>query len=106
MGTLRSKLVRDKVPALLRAQGSPRLHEVSRLADREYLEALADKLVEEAGEFFEAPFSLDELADVLEVVQALAQLLASPERLEEVRRAKAESRGGFDGRVWMTWEAE
>lgn len=100
--TLRSKLVRDKVPDLLRAQGEA-LRGVEYLTDATFLRVLAAKLVEEAQEFYDE-LSLEELADVLEVVQTLARVIASPEKLEEARRAKAEARGGFDGRVWMTWE--
>ena len=46
--------------------------------------------------------ALDELADMLEVIRALAALHgASWEQLEAIRVNKAEARGGFEDRVYL-----
>lgn len=94
------KLVRDKIPDIIRAQGGePR----TRIATPgEYRLLLLDKLREETDEVCRADDAgrLGELADVLEVLYAIAaDLGADAARLDEVRAAKAAERGGFAGRV-------
>jgi predicted house-cleaning noncanonical NTP pyrophosphatase (MazG superfamily) len=74
----------------------------------EYAFALRDKLQEEVAEFLDAQAagdvdsSLEELADVLEVVRALASAIGfDAERLKAARAGKAESNGVFDKRyIW------
>jgi predicted house-cleaning noncanonical NTP pyrophosphatase (MazG superfamily) len=102
-GMIRSKLVRDEIPRLTEQNGSGTLKAVRRLEGAEYLGALLSKLMEEANELRLNP-SVDELADVAEVVSALTLELTTPEHLEAVRQAKADARGSFADRVWMTWE--
>lgn len=102
---MKSKLVRDKVPAQAQARGVTKVVSVRRLDHLEYVAALARKLVEEAKEF-EASLSMEELADVYEVLLTLARTLASVEFLKKVRKVKRRIRGGFDGRTYMTWEEE
>lgn len=97
-----SKLVRDKVPDQAKARDASQRIMVRTLDHDDFVAALADKLVEE-GEEFRASLSLEELADVLEVVQTLADILASRKELERVRRIKARIRGGFRGRILMSW---
>jgi predicted house-cleaning noncanonical NTP pyrophosphatase (MazG superfamily) len=97
-----SKLIRDKIPAIIRGKGST---PITRIADRdEYREALFDKLTEEAGELREADseHAPEELADMLEVVLALAaDHGVTRDDLEEVRQAKtltaADSISGSSG---------
>jgi len=93
-----NKLVRDGVPALLSAQGVTfTAHSIT--DDAEFLEALADKLVEEAGEFRADP-CLPELADVAAVVLALlATMGLTGEDLEDACEAKQKERGGFAERI-------
>ena len=102
------KLIRDRLPEIMRGQGQ-KLFERT-LGDAEYLAELKRKLVEEASEAAAAePDSLvEELADVLEVLIALAEAsgtdLAS---VEASRLAKHAERGGFSGRVYNAYvEAE
>ncbi|WP_435126199.1 nucleoside triphosphate pyrophosphohydrolase [Actinacidiphila sp. bgisy144] len=97
------KLVRDRIPQIIRENGA---EPVVRTADAaEYRSRLRDKLGEEVAEFLaaddaEAP---EELADVLEVVHALAADLGlGPDQLEKLRAAKAHERGGFTDRVIWT----
>ncbi|GGK90930.1 nucleoside triphosphate pyrophosphohydrolase [Deinococcus radiotolerans] len=89
------KLVRDRIPELFGGQ-------IRTLTEGEYRAALRAKLEEEVAEYLNAG-EAEELADVLEVLRALAALHGlSPEELEALRRAKADARGGFAGRVWWT----
>ncbi len=73
------KLVRDRIPELIDRKGGEA--HTRRLSDEEFATALARKLVEEAEEFIATP-TAEELADVLEVVRALAT--ATGLSLEEV----------------------
>ena len=96
------KLVRDLIPQIIREDGA---EPVTYTAGREeYRSRLRDKLGEEVAEFLEADedSAPEELADVLEVVRALAaDLGVGADRLEKIRAAKAAARGGFaDRTVW------
>jgi len=65
------KLVRDKIPQIIRSTGQ---EPVIRTADaKEYGVRLRDKLREEVAEFLDSDSAPEELADVLEVVYALAE---------------------------------
>ena len=64
------KLVRDKIPDMIRKQGETA--HIRILEDTEYRQALENKLDEEAAEFHESK-KLEELADILEVIYALAE---------------------------------
>lgn len=92
------KLVRDKIPLIIRAKG---LEPITYLAGPdEYAARLRDKLTEEVAEFLASDSDPEELADVLEVVYALAALTGTdPQQLEKLRAAKADERGGFADRI-------
>ncbi|MEU7082145.1 nucleoside triphosphate pyrophosphohydrolase [[Kitasatospora] papulosa] len=95
-----SKLVRDRIPQIIRENGA---EPVTYIADpEEYRSRLRDKLGEEVSEFLGADgeSAPEELADVLEVVRALAvDLGVDPNQLEKIRENKAHERGGFTDRV-------
>lgn len=96
----KGKLVRDKIPQIIRAEGGEPIVRIA-TAD-EYRELLLAKLAEEAGEVLAADEAdaPGELADVLEVVLALASDLGlTAHRLETLRAAKAAERGGFADRI-------
>jgi len=65
------KLVRDRIPEIIRKSGNE--CEVVILSDAEYCQALRQKLMEEAGEAAEANGEdlVAELADLYEVIDAL-----------------------------------
>lgn len=92
------KLVRDRIPGIIVAAGDVAVTRV--LEGDEYRQALIAKLREECDEFIIDP-SVGELADVLEVVRALASLIASPGELERVRLQKLAERGGFEERIYL-----
>ena len=97
------KLVRDRIPQINREDGA---EPVTYTAGRqEYRDRLRDKLGEEVAEFLEADDAKapEELADVLEVVHALAtDLGVDPRQLEKIREVKASERGGFADRIVWT----
>ncbi|MEV6417390.1 nucleoside triphosphate pyrophosphohydrolase [Kribbella sp. NPDC051718] len=97
------KLVRDRIPDLIRANGEDPITYVA--APAEYRQRLRDKLLEEVDEFLTADSTaaVEELADVLEVVYALAADLGTDRpTLEQIREAKATERGAFTNRlIWL-----
>lgn len=95
-----NKLVRDKIPEILDKKG---ISYEKRIAnDEEYKIELIKKLKEEVEEFM-LEGSVEELADVLEVVDAIKKL---PEyvNVEELKNSKREERGGFDERIILKGE--
>ena len=96
------KLVRDRIPAIILADGR---RPVTRVLDEAaYRRALLDKLAEEAGEAACASTAdlPGELADVLEVLRALtaAAGMSWPELLT-LADDKRNHRGGFDGKIFL-----
>jgi predicted house-cleaning noncanonical NTP pyrophosphatase (MazG superfamily) len=91
------KLVRDKIPEIMRATGQ---HTVVHTADTaEFQVLLRQKLAEEVDEFLMSQ-DPEELADILEVLYALADCLGlDAAKLEALRQEKVERRGGFAERV-------
>ena len=94
------KLVSDKIPQIIIADGRTPI--VRTLSDEEYLSELDRKLNEEVAEY-QADKSLEEMADVLEVLFAICEARGhSVDELIEVRDKKREKRGGFRDKVY--WE--
>lgn len=94
-----NKLVRDKIPDMIRAQGE--MPNVRILDREEYLQNLEAKLDEEVAEY-RRDKNAEELADILEVVYALAEAIGcSKEELAEIYRRKHDARGGFDKRIFL-----
>lgn len=100
MGEKYNKLVRDKIPEILDKRGIP--YEKRIATEEEYRVELFKKFKEESDEFLEARTS-EELADVLEVVEALKQL-SDYSGIEKIRLEKREERGGFDQRIILKGE--
>ncbi len=90
-----NKLVRDKIPEILDKKNVSYQKRIA--STEEYKTELIKKLTEEAKEFLKAG-SIEELADVIEVIGALKKL---PEyaNVEEIRQKKREERGGFDQKI-------
>jgi predicted house-cleaning noncanonical NTP pyrophosphatase (MazG superfamily) len=89
------KLVRDRIPEIMCREGkAPDIEEIG--GDR-LKAALKEKLVEEAMELRASDDIREELADVMEVVDALVDAYGIDEvELQAIRRKKREERGGFD----------
>jgi predicted house-cleaning noncanonical NTP pyrophosphatase (MazG superfamily) len=94
-----NKLVRDKIPAIIAADGKKLKSRI--LNDEEHLQALIKKLSEELKEFEEA-LSVEELADLQEIIHAIADAIGTnKQELEKVREEKAEKRGGFNQKIFL-----
>lgn len=100
MGTkIYHKLVRDHIPDIIKADGKTCVTEI--LPDEQYLEMLDAKLSEELAEYQESK-SLEELANLLEVIQAVVNARGwTWEQLEQVRANKATKRGGFEKKILL-----
>ncbi|MEA4823923.1 MAG: nucleoside triphosphate pyrophosphohydrolase [Clostridiaceae bacterium] len=94
-----NKLVRDKIPDIIRTTGEEALTRI--LPDDEYKTLLERKLDEEVCEYHESR-ELEELADILEVVYALCEVHGnSIEELTSVYQKKHKARGGFAEKVFL-----
>ena len=93
------KLVRDKIPALIERNGE--VPKIRILDEAEYCRCLEAKLDEEVAEFH-ADKNAEELADILEVVYALAETVGcTREELLACYDRKHAERGGFAARVFL-----
>ncbi len=98
-----NKLVRDKIPQVIKKRCLQ--FETRILLEEEYKTEVTKKLSEELREFEETDNkkdAIEELADILELIHAAAELNGSSfEEVEEVRMKKAEKRGGFKERIFL-----
>ena len=93
------KLVRDRIPEIIEADGKICIFET--LSDSDYIDLLDQKLNEELAEYQESK-SLEELADLLEVMQAVVKARGwTLEELEQLRADKAARRGGFEKKILL-----
>ena len=96
-----NKLVRNKIPEIIMKSGKTAHCRV--LDNNEYITELDRKLNEECAEY-QADKSIEELADMLEVMYAIAEARGySVKELERVRLEKAEKRGGFSERIFLEY---
>lgn len=94
-----NKLVRDRIPEIIQKEGKTCLSET--LPPEEYLSFLDKKLNEELAEYQESK-SLEELADLLEVMEAVVKARGYTwEQLAALCREKREKRGGFEKRILL-----
>jgi predicted house-cleaning noncanonical NTP pyrophosphatase (MazG superfamily) len=96
------KLVRDRIPDVIRASG--RTPRVTTLGADDYYAALRHKLQEEVAELLAAEGNevLEEAADILEVLTAIAAEHGETlDSIVDVARRKRAERGGFDMRLWL-----
>ena len=99
-----NKLVRDKIPEIIEADGKECKTRI--LSNDEYIAALEAKLNEEVAEY-QADKNLEEMADVLEVLQAICTARGySLDELELTREKKAQKRGGFKEKIFLEYVEE
>lgn len=97
------KLVRDNIPEIIKSQGNTPETEI--LTPELYTKYLKLKIAEEAKEVSETTThaeEVEEIADLLEVVYALAK--TADIQLDEIEKARVEKRknkGGFDSKIFL-----
>ena len=93
------KLVRDRIPEIIEKTGKTCRTEI--LTDEAYLALLDEKLGEELAEYQESK-SLEELADLLEVMEAVVTARGYTwEQLQAVKTEKKAARGGFEEKLLL-----
>ncbi len=94
-----NKLVRDKIPDIIKLSGN--MCTVKILDDNEYLEMLDAKFDEELTEYHKDK-TLEELADLLELIYAATIAMGHTiEELNELRVEKVEKRGAFNNKILL-----
>lgn len=94
-----NKLVRDKIPEIIEADGKCCKTEI--LSDEEYIKMIDAKLDEELAEYHEDQ-NIEKLADLMEVIYAAAEARGySMEELEAVRIRKVGERGAFKEKILL-----
>ena len=90
-----NKLVRDNIPSLCK-------NPVTKiLDDTDYAAALKQKLNEEVGEYLQDN-TIEELADIIEVIEALAETQGSSlKEVMDLKQRKQSKNGAFRDRVFL-----
>ena len=92
-----SKLVRDKIPGIIRKSGKIPVTHIA--YGEEYIRRVRDKLKEEVNELLHAQTrekAEEEIGDIIEVLHAYAQIAGTEmEIVESKRRTKHTTNGGF-----------
>ncbi|MFB5251912.1 phosphoribosyl-ATP pyrophosphohydrolase [Bacillus mycoides] len=98
-----NKLIRNKIPQIMKANGKTPITRI--LAEDEYIKEICKKTEEELTEYLEAntkEHKLEELSDLLELINALAEHAGTTlEEINNIRKKKAEERGGFSNRIFL-----
>lgn len=93
------KAVRDKIPSIIRKSGCT--CNAKKLSNSKFLVELEKKLYEEIKEYGESK-KIEELADIIEVILAIAKLKGtSRKKLEKIRIEKLNQRGGFEKNLFL-----
>ena len=94
-----NKLVRDRIPEIIEKSGKKCKTEI--LTDEDYLKMIDTKLDEELAEYHRDQ-SIEELADLMEVIRAAAIARGyTLDELEAIRAKKEEERGGFKEKILL-----
>jgi predicted house-cleaning noncanonical NTP pyrophosphatase (MazG superfamily) len=99
-----NKLIRDRIPEIIERDGKQYAIEV--MDTNEYKQALLSKLVEESQEAATSkPEKLTvELADVMEVIQAIMQVMnINSDEIYKIQQHRKKTRGGFTKRLKLLW---
>lgn len=96
---LYNKLVRNRIPELIEAQNESPDYII--LDDESYEKMLEEKLDEEVREYHQDK-TIEELADILEVVIALCESRGfSKEELIKIYQNKHQEKGGFSDKIYL-----
>lgn len=94
-----NKLVRDNIPFICEKNGQ--MPETKVLDDEEYNSALNAKLKEEVREYLMS-HEIEELADIVEVIEALAENQGSSfKQVMEIKHNKQKKNGAFKNKIFL-----
>lgn len=93
------KLVRDKIPEIIK-KNEPKNEIFFHIADdNEYWKELKQKLLEEVNEYLKSE-TIEEMSDIEEVLKTIRDFKnISVEKVEKIQREKLEKRGGFQKKI-------
>ncbi|MFZ7805586.1 phosphoribosyl-ATP pyrophosphohydrolase [Bacillus thuringiensis] len=98
-----NQLIRNKIPQIIKANGKTPTTRI--LPEDEYIKEICKKTQEELTEYLESTakeHKLEELSDLLELINALAEHEGTTlEEINNIRKKKAEERGDFSDRVFL-----
>ncbi|WP_114556436.1 nucleoside triphosphate pyrophosphohydrolase [Bacillus sp. PF5] len=98
-----NKLIRNKIPQIIKSNGKTPTIRI--LPEDEYIKEICKKTQEELAEYLEADtkeHKLEELSDLLELINALAEYEGTTlKEINNIRTKKAEERGNFSDRVFL-----
>lgn len=98
-----NKLVRDRIPFIISADGKKPVFEI--LSNGDYGKAIFEKMFEEVAEYRAAKNTdeaVNELVDIYEVLLCTVPYLGfTEEQFKELCDAKRRSRGSFDERILL-----
>ncbi|MGE6402990.1 nucleoside triphosphate pyrophosphohydrolase [Bacillus cereus] len=98
-----NKLIRNKIPQIIKNNG--KTPTTRTLSQDEYIKEICKKTEEELTEYLEATtkeHKLEELSDLLELINALAEHAGTTlEEINNIRKKKAKERGDFSNRVFL-----
>jgi predicted house-cleaning noncanonical NTP pyrophosphatase (MazG superfamily) len=94
-----NKAIRDKIPEIIQKDGKS--CDFKKLSDDEFLVQLEKKLYEEIEEYTQSK-SIEELADLLEIIERIAELKGTTvSKLFEIKNQKIEKRGKFEKNLFL-----
>jgi predicted house-cleaning noncanonical NTP pyrophosphatase (MazG superfamily) len=103
-----NKLIRDRIPEIIEESGG--IAKIKTLDNGVFRKALKEKVIEEAKELLESESDedvLNELSDIEELVNAIAEDYGIPkDEIEKKRKNKAEKRGGFKKKLFLEYVDE
>ncbi len=98
-----NKLIRDKIPDVIKDRGSE--FETRELSDAEFEKELLKKVSEEAQEVSSAGTREDIVREIFQLVnKELKQI--SVNDIETARKAMFDKKGGFKKRLFLIWSAD
>ena len=100
-----NKLVRDKIVENINSEAGRGAH-YRILNDKEYMDELNKKLLEEAHEFIEENAE-EELADIMEVLENIVRVKdINWDNVRKLQEAKRNKKGGFLDKVYLEYVEE
>ena len=92
-----NKLIRDKIPEILDTKGKKYTTHIA--GNEEYSKKLLEKLQEEVDEFKDEP-NQEELADILEVIDAICNFKNFDKKeIANIKSKKTRDRGAFKKKI-------
>lgn len=108
MKKIYNKLVRDKIPEIIRNDN--KICKIKMLNEQDYILELKQKLCEEAKEVLNADSKTkvaEELADVLEIIDALKDVYNfTNQDIQYIKEKKANKNGRFKEKIYLEYVIE